>query len=125
MAKNFSRAVRVGDQIQKELSDLIRLEVKDPRVRMVTVTAVDVASDYSHAKVFITSLDTNNPIKDTLAGLNNAAGFLRNALFQQLKLRVIPQLHFLYDESIERGVRLSSLIDEAVASEKSPSESDI
>src|SRR5688500_17642457 len=122
MAKNFSRAVRVGDQIQKELSDLIRLEVKDPRVRMVTVTAVDVASDYSHAKVFVTSLDNTNPIEDTLVGLNNAAGFLRNALFHQLKLRVIPQLHFVYDESIERGARLSSLIDEAVATENSSSE---
>ena len=122
MAKNFSRAVRVGDQIQKELSDLIRLEVKDPRVRMVTITAVDVASDYSHAKVYITSLDNNNSVEETLTGLNNAAGFLRNALFHQLKLRVIPQLHFVYDESIERGARLSSLIDEAVASENSPSE---
>lgn len=119
MTKSFSRSVRIGDQIQKELSELIRLEVKDPRVHMVTITAVEVASDYSHAKVFITSLDTSHPIEDTLAGLNNAAGFLRNQLFHRLKLRVVPQLHFHYDESIERGTRLSSLIDEAIASENS------
>jgi len=119
MAKSSHRVTRIGDQIQKELADLVRLEVKDPRVGMVTITGVDVASDYSHAKVFVTTFDTKHKIEEAVAGLNHAAGFLRNALFQRLALRVIPQLHFVYDESIERGIRLTSLIDKAVASEKS------
>jgi ribosome-binding factor A len=118
MAKSYSRATRIGDQIQKELADLIRQEVKDPRVGMVTITAVDVASDYSYAKVFVTTLDQRHGIDECLAGLNHAAGFLRSELFRRLSLRVVPQLHFVYDESIERGMRISSLIDQAVASEK-------
>jgi ribosome-binding factor A len=118
MAKSFSRATRIGDQIQKELADLIRLEVKDPRVGMVTITGVDLASDYSHAKVFVTTLGDQQNTEETLAGLRHAAGFLRNALFHRLSLRVIPQLNFVYDDSIERGIHLTSLIDQAVASEK-------
>ena len=118
MAKPLNRATRIGDQIQKELADLIRHEVKDPRVGMVTITGVDVASDYSHAKVFVTTLDSTHTIEETLIGLGNAAGFLRSALFHRLALRVIPQLHFVHDVSIERGVHLSTLIDQAVASDK-------
>ncbi|MES2354133.1 MAG: 30S ribosome-binding factor RbfA [Pseudomonadota bacterium] len=118
MAKSFHRTTRVGDQIQKELADLVRLEVKDPRIGMVTITGVEVAADYSHAKVFVTTLDTKHKIDEAVAGLNHAAGFLRSALFHRLALRVIPQLHFVYDESIERGIRLTSLIDEAISSER-------
>lgn len=118
MAKSFNRATRIGDQIQKELAELIRLEVKDPRVGMVTITGVEVASDYSHAKVFLTTLADQRGKEDCLAGLNHAAGFLRSQLFRRLQLRVVPELHFVYDESVERGMRLSSLIGEAVASEK-------
>lgn len=118
MAKSFSRATRIGDQIQKELADLIRNELKDPRIGMVTITGVDVTSDYSHAKVFFTTLAEQQGMEESLAGLNHAAGFLRSELFHRLALRVIPELHFVYDESIARGVRLSTLIDEAVATEK-------
>lgn len=121
MKKSYSRSTRVGDQIQKELADLIRNELKDPRVGMVTVTAVDVAADYSHAKVYVTTLDDKRPIEDMLDGLNHSAGFLRAGLFHRLSLRVIPQLHFVYDKSIERGIHLTSLIDEAVASAKDDS----
>jgi ribosome-binding factor A len=109
--------VRIGDQIQKELADLIRLEVKDPRVGMVTITSVEVSFDYAQAKVFFTTLADRDSLEECLKALNHAAGFLRNQLFHRLKLRVVPQLHFIYDESVERGIRLSSLIDEAVASE--------
>jgi len=116
--KVSGRAIRIGDQIQKELADLIRQEVKDPRVGMVTITGVDVASDYSHAKVFFSTLADKQTIDECALGLNHAAGFLRSALFHRLALRVIPQLHFVYDESIERGVRISALIDQAVATDK-------
>jgi ribosome-binding factor A len=112
--RDHSRTLRVAEQIQRELAELIRLELKDPRVGMVTLTDVEVTADYAHAKVFFTTLGTSDQIAAASAGLNHAAGFLRHELGQRIKLRGIPQLHFVYDESVERGVRLSRLIDEAV-----------
>jgi ribosome-binding factor A len=114
MPRDFSRTLRVAEQIQRELADLIRLELKDPRVGMVTLTDVEVTADYAHAKVFFTALGDTDQIAEAAAGLNHAAGFLRHELGQRIKLRSIPQLHFTYDESIERGMRLSQLIDQAV-----------
>lgn len=112
----FSRTDRVAQQIQRELAELVRLEVNDPRVRLVTITAVEVANDYSHAKIFFTRLDGKH--EEAQQGLERAAGFLRSQLARSLKLRVMPQLHFVYDESVERGSRLSQLIDQAVASDQ-------
>ncbi len=114
MPRDHSRTLRIAEQIQRELAELIRLELKDPRVGMVTLTDVEVTADYAHAKVFFTLLGTDDQIAAATAGLNHAAGFLRHELGQRIKLRGIPQLHFIYDESVERGVRLSRLIDEAV-----------
>ena len=116
MPRDFSRTLRVAEQVQRELADLIRLEVKDPRVGMVTLTGVEVASDYGHAKVFFTLLGDASQVEAANEGLNHAAGFLRRELGRRIKLRTIPQLHFHYDESVERGMRLSKLIDFAVAS---------
>jgi ribosome-binding factor A len=113
MAKDYARTERVAEQMQRELAELVRLEVKDPRVRMVTLTGVEVARDYSHAKVFYTTLEGANP--KVQQGLERASGFLRSQLAHAMKLRVIPQLHFVYDASVERGARLSKLIDEAIA----------
>jgi len=114
MAREYSRASRLGDQIQRDLSDLIRLELKDPRVRMVTITAVEVMRDLSHARVFVTSLAGEAATQESIRALRHAAGFLRSRLAQSLTSRVVPELDFVYDESIERGARLSRLIDEAV-----------
>ncbi len=114
MPRDYSRTLRVAEQIQRELANLIRLEIKDPRVGMVTLTDVEVSADYSHAKVFFTTTGTGDQITEASAGLNHAAGFLRYELGRRVKLRGIPQLHFTYDESVERGVRLSRLIDDAV-----------
>jgi ribosome-binding factor A len=114
MPRDYPRTLRVAEQIQRELADLIRLEVKDPRVGMVTLVGVDVSPDYAHAKVFFTTLGEPAQIEAAGAGLNRAAGFLRSELGHRLHLRGIPQLHFIYDESVERGARLSRLIDEAV-----------
>lgn len=116
MPKDFARTDRVAEQIQRELAELIRLEVKDPRVRMVTLTAVEVTADYSHAKVYYTTLDGAN--SKVQQGLERASGFLRSQLAHAMKLRVIPQLHFVYDISVERGAHLSQLIDQAVASDQ-------
>jgi ribosome-binding factor A len=124
MPKDYPRALRVADQIQRELSDLIRNEVKDPRIGMITLTGVEVSHDYSNAKVFYTTLGNSSDNFLTANGLEHAAGFLRSHLSHRLKLRVIPQLHFIYDESVERGVRLAHLIDEAVAGNHTPKEPD-
>jgi ribosome-binding factor A len=110
-----ARLGRIADQIQRELSELIRLELRDPRVRLVTLTAVELSRDQSHAKVFFTTLGTPEQAKACAEGLARAAGFLRAGLAHRLSTRSVPELHFAYDESVERGARLSRLIDEAVA----------
>jgi ribosome-binding factor A len=117
MAKEYSRTQRIGDQMQRELAQLIRREVKDPRVGLVTITAVDVSRDVGHAKVFITVMgqDSAEDIKQSIKVLNSAAGFLRMQLGKEMKLRSVPQLHFHYDESVTRGAHLSALIERAVA----------
>jgi len=116
MPRDFSRAARIADQIQRDLSGLIRQEVKDPRVGLVTITAVEVNRDLSHARVYVSSLADAASTEQSVEGLQHAAGFLRTQLGRTLKIRSVPQLQFLYDASVERGVRLSHLIDEAVAS---------
>jgi ribosome-binding factor A len=118
MAKNPSRLGRIGDQIQKDLAELIRTEVKDPRVGMITLTGVEISSDHHHAKVFFTTLGGPEIVARAEGGLQHASGFLRSQLAKGLKLRIVPELHFIYDESVERGVRLSRLIDDAVASQQ-------
>ena len=113
--RGFARSERVNDQIQRDLSDIIRSELKDPRVGMVTLTAVEVTPDYAHATVFFTQLEGKNSIEDTLFGLQKAAGFLRSELGKRIKIHQIPQLKFKFDESLERGIALSALIDQANA----------
>ena len=109
---SFSRTERIAQQIQRELADLLRTEVKDPGIGMVTITEVEVSRDHSHAKVYYTTLGGD---KEAIAeGLKRASKFLHSQLFHRLKLRVVPQLQFEYDVSVERGAYLSSLIDEAV-----------
>lgn len=114
MPKNSSRAGRIADQIQRELAELVRSELKDPRVGLVTITAVEVSADYHHARVFVTTLMGEGAIESALEGLGHASGFLRSRLAGSLRTRTVPELHFVYDESVERGTRLSRLIDEAV-----------
>lgn len=118
MPKDYSRALRVADQIQRELADLIQHEIKDPRVGQVTIISVEVTRDYSHAKVFYTTLASKEEKFLVEKGLEHAKGFLRSSLSHRMKLRITPQLHFIYDESVERGVRLSKLIDDAIAQDK-------
>lgn len=125
MAKEFSRTQRIGDQMQRELALLIQREIKDPRLGLITITAVDVSRDLSHAKIFITIMgqdDDQEAIKGNLRILNDAAGFLRMQLGKSMKLRTVPQLHFNYDASIRRGVELSSLIERAVAEDRKHSD---
>jgi len=113
--KQSPRPRRIGDQIQRELAELLRLQVKDPRIGMVTITAVDVAPDLSHAKVFVTHLGGSEHGAGVVAALQHTAGYLRSELSHRLRLYSVPELRFVYDDSIESGLRLSRLIDEAVA----------
>ena len=122
MAKEFSRSRRVGEQIQRELAQLVQRELKDPRLGMVTISAVEVTKDLSVAKVYFTVLNPGHDVEETLKGLNHSIGFLRRELAHRMKLRVVPELRFQYDRSIEEGSRLSALIDAAVSQDKSKSE---
>ena len=115
MPKDSSRTRRVAEQIQRELAELIQLELKDPRVGMITVTGVEVTSDYSHAKVFFSLLGDQERLQQALIGLNSASGYLRSQVAHRMKLRIMPALHFVHDASIEEGMRLDKLISDAVA----------
>lgn len=109
-----ARSARIADQIQRSLAEIVRTEVRDPGVGMVTLTGVELSRDQSHAKIFFTTLGSEAEIEAALGGLQRAAGFLRSELAHCLTTRKVPELHFAYDESVERGMRLSKLIDEAV-----------
>ena len=104
--------------MQRELSELIRLEVKDPRVGMLTITEIEVTLDMDHAKVFFTTLGGKPEHDACLEGLQRASGFLRTQLSQRMQLRQVPKLSFVYDHSVERGVQLSQLIETAVAEDR-------
>ena len=106
---------RIGQELQRLLPDLMRTELKDPRVKgLVTVTAVEVSPDLAHAKVFVTVLDSRDEIQTTIAALNHCAPFLRSELSHLMTLRSVPALKFVFDASVDRGVRLTRLIESAV-----------
>ena len=117
MAREFKRTDRVGAQIQRELAVLVREELDDPRLGMITIQAVRVVRDFSHAKVFFTVMAGELGIREITRVLNDAAPFFRHALGGRMKLRALPELRFVHDESVEQGERLSSLIDLAVKSD--------
>jgi ribosome-binding factor A len=107
-----NRSFRVADQIQRDLAELIR-ELKDPRIGMATISAVDVTPDYAHAKVFFSVLIGD--AAETQEALNEAAGFLRNGLFKRLQIHTVPTLHFQFDRTTERAAEMSALIHKANA----------
>ena len=120
MKRHSQRAQRVADQVQRELAALLRDEVKDPRVGRITITLVEVSADLSHAKVFFSHLAGREHADEVVHALQHTAGFLRSELSHRLKLYSVPQLHFAYDDSIESGMRISQLIDAAVAADRKP-----
>ncbi len=114
MPKDFPRARRVAEQIQRELSRLITAELKDPRLKLVTVTEVEVTRDLAHAKVFVSVLGSDDA-SHAVAGLKHAAGHLRRLLARDMRMRSVPELHFHEDRVLIEGSRLSALINKAVA----------
>jgi ribosome-binding factor A len=115
--RDFPRARRVEGELQRRLAELLRREVKDPRVALVTITTVEVSPDLGHAKVYYGVLG-REPSADVQEGLDHAAGFLRARLGRILKMRQVPEIHFQADEMIEKAAHLTSLIDQAVAADK-------
>ena len=107
-----NRGFRVADQIQRDLAELIR-ELKDPRIKMPTISAVEVTPDYAHAKVYFSVL-IGEPA-ETEEALNEAAGFLRNSLFKRLQIHTVPTLHFHFDRTTERASEMNALISQAVS----------
>jgi ribosome-binding factor A len=118
--KPFSRTDRLNDQIKRILSELLERDVKDPRIGFVTITGVEVASDLSIARVYVTAAEGQDT-GETLGGLQAAAGFLRGRIGEELSLRNTPELRFLYDESLDRGMRMDALL-RRIAEERNDSE---
>lgn len=127
MSKAFGRHERVGQEIQKEIAFILQREIKDPRLGMVTVSAVEVSRDLAYAKIFVSFLILNNDnndvqeeesIKLNLSILNEAAGFIRTLLGKQMKLRIVPHLSFEYDRSLTEGMRMSNLVTTVVQKDK-------
>ena len=114
-----NRAFKVADQIQRDLTELIARELKDPRVGMVTLQGVEVTPDYAHAKVFFTNMTGEGDVPEILQGLRRASGFLRRELGRRIRIHTIPELHFHYDRSVEEGSRLTQLIDAVVKEDES------
>ena len=130
MSYEFKRTDRIADQMQRDLAELLRSSIKDPRVGMVTVNQVEVSKDLGYANVYVTlltmdDLDANSPeVKETIKVLNGAAGFLRSELSRMIKLRTIPQLRFHFDASVKRGRELDQLISKARQKDQTLSPSD-
>lgn len=119
MAKEYSRTSRVAQQIQKELARIIQQEVKDPRIGMVTISGVDITRDLAYAKVFVTFLTVGEQTNDeSLAGLNAASGYIRRLLGKAMRLRIVPELRFCFDETLTEGLRISEMVSSAVKSDK-------
>lgn len=117
--RGFQRSERVAEQVRRDLADLIRSELKDPRVGMISLTEVELTPDYAHAKVYFTTLNVEH-LDDIQRGLKRAAGFLRRELGRRIHIHTLPELHFVYDASLERGMNLSQLIDQANAVSAEP-----
>ncbi|MEC4726370.1 30S ribosome-binding factor RbfA [Shewanella sp. D64] len=111
MAREFSRTRRIAQQLQQELAQVLQRDIKDPRIGMVTVNDVEVSRDLSYAKVFVTFFEEDNKVvEEKLAALTTASGYVRSLVAGRMKLRVMPELRFVYDASLVEGMRMSNLV---------------
>ena len=117
MAREYARSDRVADQIQRELAQLIQRDMQDPRLKLLSVSAVEVTRDLAYATVFVTSMTDDASHQEILQVLNKANGFLRRELGKAMRLRIVPELKFKYDESLEKGMSMAKLINDAVKSD--------
>jgi len=117
MPRDFKRSERVAGQLRRDLAKLIQQEIKDPAVGFVSLSDVEVTRDLSHAKVFITVFEPEKA-KESLKALRRASTFLRLRLGQELRLRHVPELHFVHDDSVEKGSHIDELISKALSADK-------
>jgi ribosome-binding factor A len=122
MQKDSNRPRRVAELIRRELAMLIPRELDDPHAHQITLTGAEISRDLSFAKIYFSLLSGAAEAKKTAKSLNRAAGFLRHALMGRVALRAVPELRFYFDESVERGARIDSLIDQAIAEDKTHKE---
>lgn len=126
MPQSFPRTRRVAEQMRRELAELLRREIRDPRMSMVSITTVEVTRDLAYAKVYVTILGDPAEREDMMDALNHTAPLLRRELGKQMHIRTVPRLEFIYDEVVERGAQLSALISRVVAADqRDASESDV
>lgn len=118
MAREYARSDRVADQIQRELAKLIQHDMGDPRLNFLSVSAVEVTRDLAYATVYVSSLIDKTSHEEILQVLHKANGFLRRELGKAMRLRIVPELKFKYDESIEKGMSMAKLIDDAVKNDR-------
>lgn len=123
MPKQSSRSRRIAEQIKRELAMLVQSGLKDPRLSLLTISAVEVSSDYAHAKIWFSTLNPDPDQNELVEVLNFSGSFLRRELGKALRLRIVPQLHFQYDNSVENGTRMSSLIEDAIAEDENKNDS--
>ena len=119
MRKNSIKNIRINEEVKKELSNIIRNELKDPRIHMMTsVVSVEVAPDLKTCKAYISVLGSEEEAKDTLAGLKNASGYIKTKLARTVNLRNTPEIIFRLDQSIEHGIHITNLLDQIYAGQK-------
>ena len=120
MAREFSRADRVAQELQKEIAVILQREVKDPRIGMVTVSDVEISRDLAYAKVFVTFLFDRDPdaVKAGLQGLEKATPYIRSLLGKAMRLRIVPELKFMYDQSLVEGMRMSNLVTQTIRNDE-------
>ena len=118
--RDFSRTDRVGQQIQKEIAVILQREIKDPRLGMATVSAVEISRDLAYAKIFVTILNSQDEDKsnESIAILNEATGFIRSLLGKRIRARIMPNLKFVLDRSLLEGMHMSNLVDKVIREDK-------
>lgn len=121
MPRDFKRADRVADAIQRSIAGVLRREIRDPRIGMANINAVQIPNDLSTAKIFVTfiGMDDQDSIDEAISALNDASGFIRSHLAKDVTMRIVPRLFFIYDKVVVKGQQLSKLIDDALASDAS------
>jgi ribosome-binding factor A len=126
MAREFKRSDRVAQEIQKEIAVILQREVKDPRIGMVTVSDVEVSSDLAYAKVFVTFLFDHDEqaITQGMKGLEKAAPYIRTLLSKTMRLRIVPEIRFIYDESLVEGMRMSNLVSNVIREDEAKHKED-
>ena len=119
MAKEFSRTRRIGQQLQQELAMVLQRDMKDPRIGFVTVNDVEVSRDLSYARVFVTFFEEDiTLVEQKIAALTAAAPYIRTLIAGRMKLRVMPELRFMYDSSLVEGIRISNLVSQVITKDK-------